>query len=118
MADDGVAAYLRMRERFLSNPENQRIYEEKAAKSELWLQLVEARIAVGLTQDEVARRMGVTQSQVSRIEKAGYDAYTLNTLRRYAKALGEGFTIEANLHCPDGGIETPKEEQPETARSG
>jgi hypothetical protein len=46
---DGERAYQRVRKRFLADPENQRIYEEEAAKSEQWLQFVEARIAARLT---------------------------------------------------------------------
>jgi hypothetical protein len=42
----------------------------------------------------------VTQSQVARIEKRGYDAYTLTTLRRYVQALGEGYTLEVRVHQP------------------
>src|SRR5437660_2653314 len=96
----GARAYERWREELLSDPENRRVYEEEAAKSELWLQLVEARQAAGLTQAEVAKRLGVSQAQVSRIEKQGYDAYTLNTLRRYIAALGEGFSLEVNVKRP------------------
>jgi DNA-directed RNA polymerase specialized sigma subunit len=50
------------------------LYEEEAAKKELWLQLVEARQAAGLTQAEVAARLAIIQSQVSRIKRRGYDA--------------------------------------------
>jgi DNA-binding XRE family transcriptional regulator len=96
----GERAYERWRDRFFADPENRRIYEEEAAKSDLWLQLVEARMAAGLTQTELARRLGVTQSQVARIEKRGYDAYTLKTLRRYVDALGEGFSVEVKIHSP------------------
>jgi HTH-type transcriptional regulator/antitoxin HipB len=78
----------------MANPRFQAIYEEEAAKKELWLQLVEARQAAGLTQAEVAKRLGVSQAQVARIEKRGYDAYTLNTPRRYVQALGEDFTLQ------------------------
>jgi hypothetical protein len=28
------------------------------------------------------------------MEKRGYDAYTLNSLRRYVQALGEGFSLD------------------------
>ena len=70
---------------------------EEAAKKELWLQLVEARQKVGLTQAEMAQRLGVSQAQVARIEKRGYDAYTLNTLRRYVAALGGGFVLEVRV---------------------
>jgi len=67
------------------------VYAEEAAKSALWLQLVEARQQARLTQQQMAERLEVSQSQVARIEKQGYDAYTLNTLRRYVAALGKGF---------------------------
>src|SRR6266513_982652 len=81
----------------LATPEARAIYQEEAAKKELWLQLVEARQAAGLTQAELARRLGVSQAQVARIEKSGYDSYTLKTLRRYVKALGEGFELEVTI---------------------
>jgi HTH-type transcriptional regulator/antitoxin HipB len=94
---EGQRSYEEWRDSFLADPENRRIYEEEAAKMELWLQLVEARLAAGLTQAELARRLGVSQAQVARIEKRNYDAYTLNTLRRYVAALGEGFTLEVKI---------------------
>src|SRR3972149_9508304 len=90
----GERAYLQWREKLLSDPETRALYEEEAAKKELWLQLVEARQAAGLTQAEVAKRIGVSQAQVARLEKRGYDCYTLNRLRRDVEALGQGFTIE------------------------
>ena len=37
---------------------------------------------------------GVSQAQVARMEKRGYDAYTLNSLRRYVQALGEEFSLD------------------------
>jgi len=67
---------------------------------ELWLQLVEARMAAGLTQEQLAKRLGVSQAQVARLEKRGYDAYTLNSLRRYVNALGVGFELEVHLRQP------------------
>jgi HTH-type transcriptional regulator/antitoxin HipB len=82
----------------MADPEFRKIYEEEAAKKELWLQLVEARQAAGLSQAEVAKRLGVSQAQVARIEKRGYDAYTLNTLRRYVQALGDEFSLEVRVH--------------------
>ena len=97
---EGERSYRQWREKLWADPEYRAIYEEEAAKSELWLQLVEARQAAGLTQAEMAQRMGVSQAQVSRIEKHGYDAYTLTTLRRYVAALGEGFSLEVKVKRP------------------
>jgi DNA-binding XRE family transcriptional regulator len=94
----GKRSYEAWRDNLLSDPETRALYEAEAAKSELWLQLVEARQQAGLTQQEMAERLGVSQAQVARIEKRGYDAYTLNTLRRYVKALGNGFSLEVTIH--------------------
>ena len=91
---EGEAAYQRWHKKILADPEVQEVYAEEAAKMELWLQLAEARQAAGLTQEEVATRLGVTQSQVSRMEKRGYENYTLNSLRRYLQALGGDFTLD------------------------
>jgi len=92
----------------IADPEFRQVYEEEAAKKELWLQLVEARQAAGLTQKQVAERLGVSQAQVARIEKRGYDAYTLTTLRRYVEALGHNYRLDVRIrHC-----DTTSETQP------
>jgi HTH-type transcriptional regulator/antitoxin HipB len=97
----GHASYQRWQERLRNDPEYQAIYDEEAAKSELWLQLVEARQAAGLTQAELAKRLGVSQAQVARIEKRGYDAYTLTTLRRYIQALGPEYRLDVSVRRID-----------------
>lgn len=93
----GEQSYRRWKKGLESNPEFRTIYDEEAAKSELWLQLVEARQAAGLTQAEVAKRIGITQGQVARLEKRGYDGYTLTSLRRYVEALGGDFKLEVRV---------------------
>lgn len=101
-AQDGRQSYERWKDSLLANPEYRKIYEEEAAKSELWLQLVEARHTARLTQIEMAERLGVSQAQVSRIEQRGYDAHTVRTLRRYVEALGDGYSLEVRIHTPEG----------------
>ena len=101
LAREGAEQYQRWRDRILSTPEGRRVYEEEAAKKELWLQLVEARQAAGLTQAELAARLGVSQAQVARLEKRGYDAYTLSSLRRYVEALGNGFRLEVSVRSTE-----------------
>lgn len=49
-------------------------------------ELVSTRIALGLSQTEVAARMGTSQSAVARIE-GGQGDLRLSTLERYAAAL-------------------------------
>lgn len=100
VARDGAQRFERWHDAQLADPEFRAAYDEEAAKGDLWLQLVEARRAAGLTQMEMAQRLGVSQAQVARIEKRGYDAYTLNTLRRYVTALGEGYALEVRIRTP------------------
>ncbi|HTE85392.1 MAG TPA: helix-turn-helix transcriptional regulator [Dehalococcoidia bacterium] len=95
---EGQASYQRWADSLVADEERRRLYEEEAAKKDLWLQLVEARQAAGLTQAELAERLGVSQSQVARIEKRGYDAYALTRVRRYVRALGDEFELEVRVH--------------------
>ncbi len=99
--EKGAQHYQEWREQLLADPEVQAIYAEEAEKSELWLQLVEARHALGLTQAQMAERLGISQAQVSRLEKRGYDAYTLSSLRKYVAALGEGYELVVEVRTPD-----------------
>ena len=63
--------------------------------------LLKARTAAGLTQAEVAIRMGVSQPVVARIEASlGKKDHSpsLNTLRRYADACGIKLVIQMVAH--------------------
>jgi len=93
----GKAEYEQFREELQATPELRALYQEEARKLDLWLQLVEARQKAGLTQAEMAKRLGVSQAQVARIEKRGYDAYTLNSLRKYVEALGSDYVLEVRV---------------------
>jgi transcriptional regulator with XRE-family HTH domain len=50
-------------------------------------ELVDRRRAIGLSQTQVAARMGTSQSAVARIETGNSDLL-LSTLERYASAIG------------------------------
>lgn len=54
---------------------------------ELVTRLADHRRRLGLSQTEVAARMGTSQSAVARLEAGGSDL-RLSTLERYAQALG------------------------------
>ena len=57
--------------------------------------LVGARIARGLTQQELAERLGVDPSQVSRDERNDYRGITVDRAQRVMDALSVRFTAEA-----------------------
>lgn len=68
-----------------------------ARRKELSKQLVARRVHLGLTQTQVAARMGTSQSAVARLE-AGEDDVRLSTLDRYVAALGD--QLDWNLGAP------------------
>jgi transcriptional regulator with XRE-family HTH domain len=59
-------------------------------------EVLRARTRAGLTQAEVAKRVGTTQSAIARLESgAGKHSPSVATLQRYARALG--FRLEIKL---------------------
>jgi transcriptional regulator with XRE-family HTH domain len=65
--------------------EYDRLDEEFAILDEF----LKARAAAGVTQAELARRIGTTQSAIARLESGrGRHSPSLATLRKYAQALG------------------------------
>ena len=74
-----------VREKKFSPEQLQRI-DDEVQQELLEMDLRMLREAVGLTQEELARRVEVTQSQLSKLERR--EDYRLSTLRRYVKALG------------------------------
>ncbi|GAA4634321.1 XRE family transcriptional regulator [Actinoallomurus vinaceus] len=59
--------------------------------------LKELRKAVGKTQVELARALGVSQSRISQIENGKIEAMELETLRAYATALGGHVDITVSV---------------------
>ncbi len=63
-----------------------REYDALEEEFSIAAQLIEARTKANLTQEQVARRMGTTQSVVARLE-SGHPLPSLRSLRRYAAAV-------------------------------
>ena len=71
----------------LAEAEAQAEYDRLADEFEMARELIAARHRAGLTQAEVAQRMGTSQSTIARLESGGRQP-SLQTVQRYAKALG------------------------------
>jgi DNA-binding XRE family transcriptional regulator len=74
--------------------------QEAAVEFRLLRQLFEARQRAGLTQEEVAVRMGTTRSAISRLEGSRKHLPALSTLRRYADVLGCDVEIQLVPRTP------------------
>ena len=77
-----------------------RIPDERAARmaedrTRLVRELAEQRQAAGLSQTEIAARMGTSQSAVARLESGTADVRA-STLERYAAAVGSQITWKLN----------------------
>ena len=69
------------------DPELQRVFEEEVANREVAHQIFQLRQDAGLSQVELARRVGTTQSVISRLEDADYGGHSLAMLNRIAAAV-------------------------------
>jgi len=72
---------------FQESPELRQAYEESEPAYLLASAMLRARSDLGITQAELARRMGTSQSVVSRLENMD-SSPTLRTVVKVAKALG------------------------------
>jgi ribosome-binding protein aMBF1 (putative translation factor) len=69
------------------DPERLAALEQERQQLQIGGQIYELRTQAGLSQAELARMVGTTQSVISRLEDADYNGHSLSTLRRVAKAL-------------------------------
>ena len=75
----------------LQNPEVQTAYDSLAPEFEVLGQMLQARREAGLTQAEVAERMGTKAPAVTRLESSlssGKHSPSIATLGKYAAAVG------------------------------
>jgi DNA-binding XRE family transcriptional regulator len=76
------------------------IYDGLEAEYLLAREPLAARMQAGMTQEEVAASMGTTKSAVSRLEGVSKHSPSLDTLKRYATAVG--CDVEVRLIRPRG----------------
>ena len=70
-------------------------FERTLQQIDLAMLLREMREGAGLTQSELARKVGTTQSAIARLEDAEYVGHSLSMLERIATACGVALTLHA-----------------------
>ncbi len=73
---------------FKKYPQIKAAYEALEEEFALTRQLLKARKAAGLTQEQVAERMHTQKTNISRLENMSYSRPSLATLQKYAQAVG------------------------------
>ena len=69
---------------------------------DLGLGLIKARIAAGLSQKALAKRLGVKEQQIQRYEAERYVSASYRRLQEIVRALGVSITKEIRLADPGG----------------
>ena len=77
----------------LQDPEFRTLYEKQQPERELILQLVKARAELNLSQKELAEKLGIKQSHISRLENGNHNP-SLAFMQRLAEGLGRTLYIE------------------------
>ena len=93
-----------LHDRFIGDdPERVASFERALADANVAQDIYNLRVAAGLSQRELAARVGTTASVISRLEDADYEGHSLSMLRRVAAALGRRVEVRfpvAGAPCP------------------
>jgi len=91
-----TSTFKQFKARALARTEVRKAYDELAEEFSFIDQVLKARAASGLTQAELAARVGTTQSAIARLESGTpKHSPSIVTLQRYARAMG--YRVEVKL---------------------
>ena len=79
-------------DKYLEDQLKDRDFAERFKKAgnawDIAVQIAALRKEAGLSQKELAQRLGTSQQQISRLESPSYEGHSLSMLRRVAEVLG------------------------------
>ena len=78
---------------FADDPELYKEYKALEPEYEIIKQIIQARSELNLTQKELAEKIGIKQSNISRLESGNYNP-SLDFLKKIAQGLGKELHIE------------------------
>ena len=76
------------------DPQLKRLIEEERVNGRVAELIYHARMHAGISQAELAKRVGTRQSVIARLEDADYEGHSLAMLRRVARALSLPLVIQ------------------------
>jgi ribosome-binding protein aMBF1 (putative translation factor) len=82
-----------------NDPEMEELIRESSLNAELAQLIYQARMQAGLTQQQLADRIGTKQSVIARLEDADYEGHSLSMMQRIASALNQ--RLEVHLSSID-----------------
>jgi transcriptional regulator with XRE-family HTH domain len=91
-----TSTFKQFKARALARPEVRKAYDALAEEFSFIDEVLKARTASGLTQADLAARVGTTQSAIARLESGTpQHSPSIVTLQRYARAMG--YRVEIKL---------------------
>lgn len=88
----GAITFEEMHARSMRNPSFRKAWEARQPAFELRCALIDARVAGEVTQAEIAKRAGTTQSAIARFE-SGRTSPTLAFMQKLSEALGKRLEV-------------------------
>jgi predicted transcriptional regulator len=87
--------YTQLKRRLLKDKKTKKAYDESESEFDFIRMLIRKRTEKGLSQEELARKIGTRQSAISRLESGRYNP-TLKALQKIAQALDA--KIKISIH--------------------
>ena len=87
-----IVEFNKIKKDLLKNPDFKREYEALSGQYQLARMLILARRAAGLTQKDLAEKMGTSQSAIARMESGRVSS--LKTVEKYAEVTGHRVTYQ------------------------
>ena len=75
------------------DPEREQRFEEELVNAEIARKIYDLRTKAGLTQQQLAAKVGTTKSAICRLEDADYEGHSLSMLKRIAEAMDKRVEI-------------------------
>ncbi|MBD2043178.1 helix-turn-helix domain-containing protein [Microcoleus sp. FACHB-672] len=75
------------------DPEMEEMIKESSLNAELAQLIYRTRTQAGLTQQQLADRIGTKQSVIARLEDAEYEGHSLSMLQKIARALNQRLEV-------------------------
>lgn len=78
----------------MKNPEFKKAWDDLNPEFQILKAMIKAREKAGMSQAELARRLGTKQSVISRLERGAFSKATLETIKKIADVLDKRLVIK------------------------
>jgi len=85
--------YIKLKSEILKNPKAKKSYDDLGLEFSIIRQILDKRMRRGISQKDLAKKIGTGQSAISRLESGKYNP-TISFLKKISEALGSKLEIK------------------------